>query len=82
MAKAAWVSLPHADAHVALGAWNVEIVGKVGESARHLVLLFGEERAEEAAKLYAQAAKSKPMDAMERLDVEAARAARGRNTSP
>jgi tetratricopeptide (TPR) repeat protein len=106
----------HADAHIALGAWHAEIVGKVGaivarltygasrdaalehfqralqlnpgsaiarvEYARHLVLLFGEERAAEAAKLYAQAAKSKPMDAMERLDVEAARAARGRNTSP
>jgi tetratricopeptide (TPR) repeat protein len=47
------------------------------EYARHLVLLFGEERAEAAAKLYAQAAKSKPMDAMERLDVEAAREALG-----
>jgi tetratricopeptide (TPR) repeat protein len=49
-------------------------IGRV-EYAGHLVLLFGKERAAEAAKLYTEAAKSKPMDAMERLDVEAAREA-------
>lgn len=45
------------------------------EYAKHLVLLFGADRAQEAEKLYAQAARSKPMDAMERLDVEAAKEA-------
>jgi hypothetical protein len=38
------------------------------------VLLFGKDRMKEAEKLYAEAAKQKPLDAMERLDVEAAKA--------
>ena len=38
------------------------------------MLAFGKDRMKEAEKLYAEAAKQKPMDAMERLDVEAAKA--------
>ena len=98
----------HADAHIALGAWHAEIIGKVGsmvggltygakkdaalehfekalklnpdsaiariEYANGLAILFGKDRMKEAEKLYAEAAKQKPMDAMERLDVEAAKA--------
>ena len=97
----------HADAHIAFGSWNAEIVGKVGgmmarltygatrdaaleyfqraiklnpgsaiarvEYANGLALLFGKERLKDAEKLYAEAAKSKPADAMERLDVESAK---------
>lgn len=97
----------HADAHIALGAWHAEIIGKVGamvggltygakkdaavehfqkalklnpdsaiariEYANGLALLFGKDRMKDAEKLYAEAAKLKPMDAMERLDVELAR---------
>jgi tetratricopeptide (TPR) repeat protein len=44
------------------------------EYANGLVLLFGKERMKEAETLYAEAAKQKPQDAMERLDVEAAKA--------
>ena len=44
------------------------------EYANGLVLLFGKDRMKEAEKLYAEAAKQKPLDAMERLDVEAAKA--------
>ena len=43
------------------------------EYANGLILLFGKDKIEEATKLYEQAAKCKPMDAMERLDVEMAR---------
>lgn len=98
----------HADAHIALGAWHAEIIGKVGsmvggltygakkdaalehfekalklnpdsaiariEYANGLAILFGKDRMKEAEKLYAEAAKQKPLDAMERLDVEAAKA--------
>jgi len=98
----------HADAHIALGTWHAEIIGKVGamvgrltygasrdaaiahfqkalklnpdsaiariEYANGLVALFGKEKLAEAERLYAEAAKQKPLDAMERLDVEAARA--------
>ena len=98
----------HADAHIALGAWHAEIIGKVGgmvggltygakkdaalehfekalklnpdsaiariEYANGLAILFGKDRMKEAEQLYAEAAKQKPMDAMERLDVEAAKA--------
>jgi tetratricopeptide (TPR) repeat protein len=98
----------HADAHIALGAWHAEIIGKVGamvggltygakkdaalehfqkalklnpdsaiariEYANGLVTLFGKDKLKEAEKLYAEAAKQKPLDAMERLDVEAAKA--------
>lgn len=44
------------------------------EMANGLVMLFGGSRMKEAEALYAQAARCKPMDAMERLDVEAAKA--------
>jgi tetratricopeptide (TPR) repeat protein len=98
----------HADAHIALGAWHAEIIGKVGamvggltygakkdavvehfqkalklnhdsaiariEYANALVTVFGKDKLKEAEKLYAEAAKQKPLDAMERLDVEAAKA--------
>ena len=39
------------------------------EYANGLILLFGKDRLDDATKLYEQAAKCKPMDAMERLDV-------------
>jgi tetratricopeptide (TPR) repeat protein len=98
----------HADAHIALGTWHAEIIGKVGamvagltygakkdaslehfhkalklnpdsaiariEYANGLVTLFGKDKLQEAEKLYAEAAKLKALDAMERLDVEAAKA--------
>jgi len=97
----------HADAHIALGTWHAEIVGKVGalvggmtygakkesavehfkkalklnpdsaiariEYANALAMMFGDARMKEAEKLYAEAAKCKPADAMERLDVELAK---------
>jgi tetratricopeptide (TPR) repeat protein len=97
----------HADAHTAYGAYQAEVVNKVGgivagmtygakkdsalehfqkavklnpdsaiariEYANGLILLFGKEKLDEATKLYEQAAKAKPMDAMERLDAELAR---------
>ena len=44
------------------------------EMANGLVLMHGKKMAEEAGKLYSKAAKIAPRDAMERLDVEAARA--------
>jgi tetratricopeptide (TPR) repeat protein len=44
------------------------------EYANGLALLFGEVRMKEAEKLYVEAAKQTPMDAMERLDVEMAKA--------
>jgi tetratricopeptide (TPR) repeat protein len=44
------------------------------EYANGLVMLEGERKMKEATKLYEQAANSKPLDAMERLDVEMARA--------
>jgi tetratricopeptide (TPR) repeat protein len=44
------------------------------EMANGLVLLHGRKRVEEASRLYARAAAIEPRDAMERLDVEAARA--------
>ena len=46
------------------------------EAADGLVKLEGERRSKEAGKLRARAAASTPLDAMERLDVETARAAR------
>lgn len=97
----------HAEAHTAYGAYQAEVVNKVGglvagmtygarkesalehyqkalklhpdsaiariEYANGLILLFGKDRLDEATKLYEQAANCKPMDAMERLDVELAR---------
>lgn len=44
------------------------------EYANGLLMLDGDKRMKEATKLYEQAAKSKPMDARERLDVELAKA--------
>ena len=44
------------------------------EMANGLVMMFGRSRMKEAEALYAQAAAAVPADAMERLDVEAARA--------
>jgi tetratricopeptide (TPR) repeat protein len=98
----------HADAHIALGAYNAEIIDKVGalagkltygvdrsRAARHfdkaiqlnpqaaiaymeygngLIMLEGEKKQAEAVKLYKKAAACKPADAMERLDVEQAKA--------
>ena len=97
----------HADAHTAYGAYQAEVVNKVGgivagmtygakkesalehyqralklhpdsaiariEYANGLILLFGKGRLGDATVLYEQAAACKPMDAMERLDVELAR---------
>ncbi len=44
------------------------------EYANGLVMLEGEKKMKDAEKLYAEAAASSPMDAMERLDVEMAKA--------
>jgi tetratricopeptide (TPR) repeat protein len=44
------------------------------EYANGLVMLEGDKKMKEATKLYEQAAATKPLDAMERLDVELARA--------
>ena len=44
------------------------------EYANGLVMLEGDKKMKEAEKLYAEAAESEPMDAMERLDVEMAKA--------
>ncbi len=44
------------------------------EYANGLVMLEGEKKLKEAEKLYAEAAACKPMDAMEHLDIEMARA--------
>jgi tetratricopeptide (TPR) repeat protein len=107
LAQAIKLQPKHADAHIALGAWHAEIIGKVGamvggltygarkdaaldhfakalklnpdsaiariEYANALVMLFGKDRMKDAEKLYAEAAGQRPMDAMERLDVEAAK---------
>jgi hypothetical protein len=43
------------------------------EYANGLVMLEGEKKMKEAEKLYADAAASTPMDAMEKLDVEMAK---------
>lgn len=98
----------HAEAHTAFGAYQAEVINKVGglvagmtygakkdsalehfgqavklfpespiahtEYANGLLLLFGKGRIDEATKLYEKAAAAKPADAMERLDVERARA--------
>jgi tetratricopeptide (TPR) repeat protein len=97
----------HAEAHTAFGAYQSEVIDKVGalvagmtygakkdsalehfrealelfpespiahiEYANGLLRLFGKARIDEAAKLYDKAAKAKPMDAMERLDIEVAK---------
>ncbi|HKE38849.1 MAG TPA: hypothetical protein VKG21_03335 [Casimicrobiaceae bacterium] len=101
------LSPSHADANIAYGAYQAEVIAKVGrlvagvtygakkdsalehyqkaiklnpespiariEYANGLILLGGKGKLDEATKLYEQAAKCKPMDAMERLDVELAR---------
>ena len=43
------------------------------EYANGIVMLEGDKKMKEATKLYEQAAKSKPMDAKERLEVEMAK---------
>jgi len=97
----------HADAHIAYGAYQAEVIDKVGgivagvtygakkdsavehfekaiklnpdsaiariEYANGLLMLFGKSRIADAEKLYKEAAKSTPADAMERLDVELAK---------
>jgi tetratricopeptide (TPR) repeat protein len=98
----------HADAHIALGTFNAEVIEKVGamigkmtygvskeaavenyekaiklnpdsaiartEMADGLYKLFGDKRMKDVEKLYAEAAAMTPKDAMECLDVEAAKA--------
>jgi hypothetical protein len=98
----------HAEAHIAFGSYNAEIVAKVGamvagltygakrdtavvhfdtalrllphsaiariEYANALAMLFGRARLADATRLYAEAAACEPEDAMERLDVEQAKA--------
>jgi tetratricopeptide (TPR) repeat protein len=98
----------HAEAHTAFGAYQSEVIDKVGalvagmtygakkdgalehfamalklfpespiahiEYANGLLRLFGKARIDAAAEEYGKAAAAKPMDAMEHLDVEAARA--------
>jgi tetratricopeptide (TPR) repeat protein len=97
----------HADAYIAFGAYQSEVIDKVGalvagmtygakkdsaidhfqkalklnadsaigriEYGNALLLLFGKSKLDHATRLYEQAAACKPMDAMERLDVELAR---------
>jgi tetratricopeptide (TPR) repeat protein len=97
----------HADAHIAYGAYQAEVIDKVGgivagvtygakkdsaiehyekalklnpdsaiariEFANGLLMLFGKARIADAEKLYKDAAKTTPADAMERLDVELAK---------
>jgi hypothetical protein len=97
----------HADANIAYGAYQAEVIDKVGglvagmtygakkdsavehfqravklnpdsaiariEYGNGLLLLFGKSRIAEATRLYEEAAAQKPLDAMERLDVERAK---------
>jgi hypothetical protein len=44
------------------------------EYGNGLYLLYGESRLDEVSELYGQAATTEPLDAMEKLDVESARA--------
>ena len=96
----------HAEAHIALGMYNAEIIDKVGkmlgkltygassdqalkhfaralelipnapiahiEYANGLYLLFGDDRLDEVTDLYIKATELEPVDAMEKLDIEAA----------
>lgn len=107
LAKAIELEPKHADANIALGTYQAEIIDKVGamvggltygakkesavecfekaiklnpdsaiartEYANALVMIFGKAKMKDAEKLYAEAAKCKPADAMERLDVENAK---------
>jgi tetratricopeptide (TPR) repeat protein len=97
----------HAEAHTGFGAYQAEVIDKVGglvagitygakkdsaiehyekalklspespiahiEYGNGLIMLFGKGKIADATKLYERAAALKPMDAMERLDVELAR---------
>lgn len=97
----------HADAHIALGTFNAEVIEKVGamigkmtygvsketavemyekalklnpdsaiartEMADGLYKLFGDKKMKDVEKLYGEAAAFTPKDAMECLDVEAAK---------
>ena len=97
----------HADAHTAYGAYQSEVIDKVGgivagltygakkdsaveyyekalklfpespithiEYGNGLLLLYGKGKIADATKLYEKAVALKPMDAMERLDVELAK---------
>jgi tetratricopeptide (TPR) repeat protein len=107
LTKAMKLAPAHADAHAAFGAYQAEVINKVGalvagmtygakkdsalehyrqalklnpdsaisriEYANGLIMLFDQARLDEATKLYEQAARCVPMDAMEKLDVELAR---------
>jgi tetratricopeptide (TPR) repeat protein len=98
----------HAEAHTAYGAYQAEVIDKVGalvggmtygatkdsaiehytkalavhpdsaiarvEYANGLIMLFGKSRLADAEALYQEAAQCTPVDAMERLDVELAKA--------
>lgn len=98
----------HADAHIAYGTYQAEVIDKVGgivagvtygakkdsaiehfekaiklnpdsaiarvEYANGLLMMFGKSRIADAEKLYQEAARIAPADAMERLDVEHAKA--------
>ena len=98
----------HADAHIAYGTYQAEVIDKVGgivagvtygarkdsaiehfekaiklnpdsaiarvEYANGLLMMFGKSRIADAEKLYKEAARIAPADAMERLDVEHAKA--------
>jgi len=98
----------HADAHIAMGTFNAEVIEKVGamigkmtygvskdaavemyekalklnpgsaiartEMADGLYRLFGDKKMKDVERLYAEAAAITPADAMECLDVEAAKA--------
>ena len=106
--KAIKLQPKHADACIGYGAYQAEVIDKVGglvagmtygakkdsalehferavklfpeaaiariEYANGLILLFGKSRLDEATRLYEAAAACKPADAMERLDVERAKA--------
>jgi len=97
----------HAEAHTGFGAYQAEVIDKVGslvagmtygakkdsaiehyekamklfpespithiEYGNGLLMLFGKGKIADATKLYEKAAKLKPADAMERLDVELAK---------
>jgi tetratricopeptide (TPR) repeat protein len=107
LTKALKLAPAHADAHAAFGAYQAEVINKVGglvagmtygakkdsalehyqkalklnpdsaidriEYANGLIMLFDKARLDEATKLYEQAARCEPMDAMEKLDVELAK---------
>jgi tetratricopeptide (TPR) repeat protein len=111
LATALKLAPKHAEAHTAFGAYQSEVIDKVGalvagmtygakkdsavdhfqtaltlfpespiahiEYANGLLRLFGKSRIDEATKLYEKAAAARPMDAMERLDIELAKSELG-----